>query len=1023
MRRRHRRLRRRLGVRRHGYGSGGGGGGVGGFGSESGGSVYSAGGSGGSNEMQQNAAPSASGTLGGGGAGGNGVFANPSGGAGGNGVALSSGGFGGGGGGGGGSSESNGGDGGFGGGGGGGYIGGGGDGGFGGGGGGGAANAGGGGRGGFGGGGAFESGGGGAGMGGAIFNNGGTVTLTNSTITGNTATGERRVLVQLSNARRQLRRRRFQPQRHAQHLQQHLSGNTVTASHLSANLYNGTDVFVLSDGAGNQATATLINDILGQNAATILTDFFATTHGGGTAPNLAASANDLVTKNATGSNGLPGSALVAGTNPNFAAAGLANNFGPTKTLALTAASTAALGTGDGRHRHHHRPARAPAGNAPDLGAFQFNVLAPTVTGVSPASGPTAGGTSVTISGIGFVDVTAVAFGATAATSFTVNSTTSITATSPAGLGLVDVTVASAGINSAASAADQFGYVSSVTLLSPTFGPAAGGTSVTILGSGFTGPATVDFGATPATNVTVNSTTSITATSPAGSGLVDVTVLTPGGTSATSAADQFSFVPSVTLLSAMSGPTAGGTSVTITGTGFTGATAVKFGTYAATSFMVSSATSITATSPAGLGVVDVTVTTPGGTSATSSSDQFSFTPLVSQTITFGPLSPVTYGVTPITLSATGGASGNAVVFTIDASSTGTGSISGSTLTVTGAGTIVLDANQAGNANYTAAAQVQQTLVVNKASQTITFGPLSPVTYGVAPITLSATGGASGSPVVFTIDASSTGSGTITGSTLTVTGAGNIVLDANQAGNANYTAAAQVQQTLVVNKASQTITFGPLSPVTFGVAPITLSATGGASGNAVVFTIDASSTGSGTIGQHADGHGGRQLRPRRQPGRQRQLQRRRSGPADAGGQQGQPDHHLHGADQPGDLRRGPHQSVGHRRRFGQPGGLHHRRQQHRHRKHQRQHADGHGRRQPRPRRQPGRQRQLQRRRSGPADAGGQQGQPDHHLHGADQPGDLRRGARSACRPPAAPRAARWSSPSTPAAPAPEASAAAR
>jgi hypothetical protein len=81
---------------------------------------------------------------------------------------------------------------------------------------------------------------------------------------------------------------------------------------------------------------------------------------------------------------------------------------------------------------------------------------------------------------------------------------------------------------------------------------------------------------------------------------------------------------VTSVSPNSGPTTGGTSVTITGTNFTGATAVKFGSTAATSFVVNSATSITATSPAGvLGAVDITVTTSAGTSATSSADQFSY----------------------------------------------------------------------------------------------------------------------------------------------------------------------------------------------------------------------------------------------------------------------------------------------------------------------------------------------------------------------------------------------------------------
>jgi hypothetical protein len=86
-------------------------------------------------------------------------------------------------------------------------------------------------------------------------------------------------------------------------------------------------------------------------------------------------------------------------------------------------------------------------------------------------------------------------------------------------------------------------------------------------------------------------------------------------------------PTVSGVSPTSGSTAGGEAVTITGAGFTGATAVSFGTVALTSsnFTVNSDTSITATVPAGsAGEVNVTVTTPGGTSATSTADQFSFT---------------------------------------------------------------------------------------------------------------------------------------------------------------------------------------------------------------------------------------------------------------------------------------------------------------------------------------------------------------------------------------------------------------
>jgi hypothetical protein len=232
-------------------------------------------------------------------------------------------------------------------------------------------------------------------------------------------------------------------------------------------------------------------------------------------------------------------------------------------------------------------------------------------------------------------------------------------------------------------------------------------------------------------------------------------------------------------------------------------------------------------------LSVTFTPTDTTDYTSATASVSLTVnQVTQTITFtAPTSPVTYGVSPITLVATGGASGNAVIFSVVS---GPATVSGSTLTITGAGTVVVAANQAGNTNYSAATQVTHSIVVNQVTQTITFtAPTSPVTYGVSPITLVATGGASGNAVIFSVIS---GPGTVSGSTLTITGAGTVVVAANQAGNTNYSAATAATQNIVVNQATQTITFtAPTSPVTYGVSPISLVATGGASGNAVVFSV--------------------------------------------------------------------------------------------------------------------------------------------------------------------------------------------
>src|SRR5262249_26451522 len=155
--------------------------------------------------------------------------------------------------------------------------------------------------------------------------------------------------------------------------------------------------------------------------------------------------------------------------------------------------------------------------------------------------------------------------------------TTCTATSPAGTGAVDVQVTTPGGTSASNpAGDLFTYGPTVTAVSPNAGPLAGGTAVTITGTGFTGATGVSFGAAgAATGVIVVTSTTITATSPGpGSGPVDVKVTTAAGTSPTNApGDQFTYaaVPTVTALSAHSGPAAGGTTLTITGTNFTSAT--------------------------------------------------------------------------------------------------------------------------------------------------------------------------------------------------------------------------------------------------------------------------------------------------------------------------------------------------------------------------------------------------------------------------------------------------------------------
>jgi hypothetical protein len=252
-----------------------------------------------------------------------------------------------------------------------------------------------------------------------------------------------------------------------------------------------------------------------------------------------------------------------------------------------------------------------------------NAPLPAVQAVTPAGGLLAGGTTVTIAGSGLSGAASVTFGSLPAASFSVDSASEITATTPPGAGTVFVQVTTNRGVSAANASAEFDYTPTISGVSPDSGPATGGTEVVVNGSGFTNATGVAFGGVPAASFSVNSDSQITAQSPAGMGAVDITVTSAGGTSSTTPADQFDYVPAVTGITPSVGPEAGGTAVTISGAGFTNATGVSFGAVPAASFSVSSDGEINAQSPPGTGTVDITVTTPTGTSPTWAGDQFTY----------------------------------------------------------------------------------------------------------------------------------------------------------------------------------------------------------------------------------------------------------------------------------------------------------------------------------------------------------------------------------------------------------------
>jgi hypothetical protein len=271
--------------------------------------------------------------------------------------------------------------------------------------------------------------------------------------------------------------------------------------------------------------------------------------------------------------------------------------------------------------------------------------------------------------------------------------------------------------------------------------------------------------------------------------------------------------------------------------------------------LNSSTGVLSGTPTAGGTFNITVTATDSTNA-SASQQYTLT-IAPPTITITPatLPAGTYGSTySQSVSASGGTSSYTYALAAGSSlppglslNTSTGAITGSPAAVSASAytfTITATDSSTGTGPYRGSQNFS--LTINKATQTISFALSSPVTYGVTPITLSATGGGSGNAVTFSLVS---GPGSITGSTLTITGAGTVVVTANQAGSANYTAAAQVTKSIVVNQAATAVRLACGSIPIFLQSAFTLSATvsssAGTPTGSVSFLDGSTPLGSGTV----------------------------------------------------------------------------------------------------------------------------------------------------------------------------------
>jgi hypothetical protein len=304
----------------------------------------------------------------------------------------------------------------------------------------------------------------------------------------------------------------------------------------------------------------------------------------------------------------------------------------------------------------------------------------TTNGLVPNTGPTAGGTDVTITGTNFGPDSTVAFGANAGTSVDVVSSTTITVTSPAstlsgnGGGPVSVKVTDAG---GTSNGQTFTYIPPPVIntngIVPDFGPTAGGTNVTITGSNFvtTGVTSVTFAGAQATNVVVVNSTTITATSPAGlAGPANVVVTDAYGSSGP---QTFTYLApplvGVNGLDPAYGPTTGGTLVVVSGSNLEGASSVIFnattctasgatGGTPATIESGGTASAFTISTPAsplpgnGAGPVTVCVTAAGGTALSAQDFTYESVPPVINPNGLNPTQGPVGGGTKVTITGSG-----------------------------------------------------------------------------------------------------------------------------------------------------------------------------------------------------------------------------------------------------------------------------------------------------------------------------------------------------------------------------------
>ncbi|MAB79498.1 MAG: hypothetical protein CMJ89_09120 [Planctomycetes bacterium] len=312
--------------------------------------------------------------------------------------------------------------------------------------------------------------------------------------------------------------------------------------------------------------------------------------------------------------------------------------------------------------------RCPAGYVISIGGWRYRPV-PTLDSLTPASGPRSGGEQITLRGHGFfydqAGANVVLFGSAPATDVLVLDDSLIHCTNPQGLngGPIDVTVRNA--NGESTLADAFLYKPprpQILTVSPAVGSSLGGTSVTLSGKGFSkfsaAPPTIRFGTEWATAIEVLSDTSALCLTPAGPSGESVSIEWINNNGETLLPDAFGYHPRPVLqgLNPSTGNAAGGTQVTLMGSGFlsndAGVNLVSIGTNPASNVAVISDTQLTLTTPPGTPGLALDVSLSNANGEALSVELYSYFESAPTLTRIDPPSASTVGPAPTTLTGTG-----------------------------------------------------------------------------------------------------------------------------------------------------------------------------------------------------------------------------------------------------------------------------------------------------------------------------------------------------------------------------------